>query len=389
VSDSTTIASVTAVLFCFRQQDVVADAVRALFSQTLQPAEIILSDDASPDDSFDVLQKVAAEYCGPANLVLRRSERNAGWFAHINACLRLASHDHIIVFAGDDVSKPDRIQFFANTIAKKPQARLIWSMMERMTPDGQPTGQIMGVSNFQPGRLRGGVGASQSWHKELLDFFGDLPTVQAAEDIILPFRAWLLGGLIHLPDPLVSWRDRDYRQLNCHQLDWTYEVRQSEFRINAAKVMADDLANYLRQYPQCEPNLATVRARLNRETRSAIAEYEVIRTLGRFARLCKLISRLGTIGFKRSKRLWQDQILGLPAYLESAYSRDIRRWSPRINALIVAALIANLLHAPLSVRLACAVLAMPLTMETTRMAMRLIAKLAWKPERKSQTYLSS
>jgi hypothetical protein len=115
----------------------------------------------------------------------------------------------------------------------------------------------------------------------------------------------------------------------------------------------------------------------------------VIRTLGRFARLCKLISRLGTIGFKRSKRLWQDQILGLPAYLESAYSRDIRRWSPRINALIVAALIANLLHAPLSVRLACAVLAMPLTMETTRMAMRLIAKLAWKPERKSQTYLSS
>ena len=63
------------------------------------------------------------------------------------------------------------------------------------------------------GRLRG-VGASQCWHRELFSVFGDLPPVPAAEDIVLPFRAWLLDGLRYLPDPLVRWRDRDYRQLN-------------------------------------------------------------------------------------------------------------------------------------------------------------------------------
>ncbi len=70
----------------------------------------------------------------------------------------------------------------------------------------------MGTSTFTPGRLRGGVGASQCWHKELITAFGELPPVQAAEDIILPFRASLLGGLRHIPEPLVLWRDRDYRE---------------------------------------------------------------------------------------------------------------------------------------------------------------------------------
>jgi GT2 family glycosyltransferase len=50
-------APVTAVLFCFRQKDVVEAGVRSIFAQTIQPDEIILSDDASPARSFSGLHE--------------------------------------------------------------------------------------------------------------------------------------------------------------------------------------------------------------------------------------------------------------------------------------------------------------------------------------------
>ncbi len=99
MSGTAATAPVTAVLFCFRQEDVVEAAVRSIFEQTVQPAEIILSDDASPDGSYDVLCRMAELYEGPAKLIVRKTEGSSGWFAHINSCMALASHEQIIVFA--------------------------------------------------------------------------------------------------------------------------------------------------------------------------------------------------------------------------------------------------------------------------------------------------
>jgi glycosyltransferase involved in cell wall biosynthesis len=372
-------APVTAVLFCFRQEDVVEAAVRSIFSQTVQPAEIILSDDASPDGSFAVLERLAAEYSGPAKLILRRTEGASGWFTHINACMTLASHEHVIVFAGDDISHPDRIARFAAEIEAHPEARLVWSRMERMTPEARSTGQTMGASSYTPGRLRGGVGASQSWHKELLTFFGDLPAAQAAEDIVLPFRAWLLGGLRHIPEPLVLWRDRDYRSLTREQLGWTYEVRASLFRINASEIIAADLAHYLRKHPERAGELEAVGKRLARETLSVKAEHGTLSKPTRLSRLISLTGNMKVIGFKRARRVWQDQILSLPAYLDSAYPRAVRRWLPRVAGLAAGVAFAVFSQAQLPVRIAVSLILIALVMEVVRMTLRAFAKILWKP----------
>jgi glycosyltransferase involved in cell wall biosynthesis len=372
-------APVTAVLFCFRQEHVVEAAVRSIFSQTVQPAEIILSDDASPDGSFAVLQKLAGEYQGTAKIILRKTQGTSGWFAHINACMALASHEHVIVFAGDDISLPDRIEWFAAEIEEHPEARLLWSRMERMTPDGKATGHAMGASAYTPGRLRGGVGASQCWHKELLTFFGDLPPVQAAEDIVLPFRAWLLGGLRHIPEPLVLWRDRDYRQLSRDQLDWTYEVRASLFRINAAEIIAADLDRFLQKHLARTQEFDAVAKRLARETLSVKAEHETLSKPSRPSRLVALVCNGKTIGFKRARRIWQDQILALPAYLDSAYPRAVRRWLPRFVGLAAGGAFAIFADMRLPVRVAVSLLLIPIAMEVARMTLRAFAKLRWKP----------
>ena len=372
-------APVTAVLFCFQQEKIVEAAVRSIFSQTLQPDEIILSDDASPDGSYEVLLRLAAEYQGPAKITVRKTEGESGWFAHINVCMALARNEHVIVFAGDDISHPERIAHFAKEICGHPDARLIWSLMERMTPDGNPTGQTMGARSYTPGRLRGGVGASQSWHKMLLTEFGELPPLQAAEDIILPFRAWLLGGLFHISEPLVLWRDRDYRQLTREQLDWTYEVRATQFRINASKVIQADLAAFLRRHPDRAGELELVGKKLAREIVSVKAEYEVVSASSRLTRFTALLPRLKAIGFKRSRRLWQDQILGLPAYLDSAYPRPIRRWLPRVCGIVTGAGMWLLFDMTDLLGYCAALITLLLGMEICRMALRAVAKARWNP----------
>jgi glycosyltransferase involved in cell wall biosynthesis len=372
-------APVTAVLFCYRQQDVVEAAVRSIFEQTVQPVEIILSDDASPDGSYEVLCRLADQYTGPAKLIVRKTEGSSGWFAHINTCMALASHDQVIIFAGDDISLPNRVERFAEEISKHPESRLIWSMMERMTPDGKATGKVMGTSSFTPGRLRGGVGASQCWHKELITAFGELPPVQAAEDIVLPFRASLLGGLRHIPEPLVLWRDRDYRELTREQLERTYEVRATQFRINASKVVEADLVSYLEKHPEQATELEGVKNRLAREIVSVTAEHDVISAPSRAGRFAALLPRLNALGFKRSRRLWQDQILGLPAYLDSAYPRAVRRWLPRLSGLTVGVLFYLLADLVFLSRITIAFLLVLVGMETTRMLLRWVAKFRWSP----------
>lgn len=379
MNGDSSIAPLTAVLFCYRQEQVVEAAVRSIFEQTVQPAEIILSDDASPDGSYEVLCRLADEYDGPARIVVRKTEGPAGWFAHINACMALAAHRHVLVFAGDDVSYPQRVQRFTEEIASHPESRLIWSMMERMTPDGKPTGQVMGVSSFAPGMLRGGVGASQCWHKDLITRFGELPHVEAAEDIILPFRASLLQGLRFIPEPLVLWRDRDYRELTGEQLERTYEIRATKFRINASKVIENDLHAFLEEHPERASGLDDVKARLAREMASATAESDVVCAPTRAGRFVILLKRARALGFRRFRRLWQDQVLGLPAYLDSAYPRSVRRWVPRLVGLGVAmsSLVWVWKGFPYSVPLA--ILLALFVMEFTRMSMRGLAKLLWKP----------
>jgi glycosyltransferase involved in cell wall biosynthesis len=370
------LAPLSAVLVAHQQEAVVEAAVRSIFSQTVQPAEIILSDDGSADRTHEILQRLAGEYHGPAVIRVRRTEGGGGLLPHLNACVALATQPWVLIFAGDDVSKPDRIARFAEEIERHPEARLVWSAMERMRADGTLTGRTMGITRYRAGELRG-VGASQCWHRDLFTLFGDLPAVQAAEDIILPFRAWLLGGLHYIPEPLVEWRDRDYRQLNREKLNETYEIRATVYRVNAARVLAADLATCEARHPERRAELAPLHGRLARTLDAATAEHEVVCARGRLGRAAAIAARLRRLGLKRARRLWQDQVLRLPAYLDSAWPRPLRRWLPRLAGLVAG--VACIAGFPTVVAVLPALVVAVLAMELCRMVMRLAVAVLWPP----------
>lgn len=369
----------TAVLFAYNQAAVVEAAVQSIFCQTVAPAEIILSDDGSIDETYAVLERMAAAYRGPSHLIVRRSTSNAGWFAHVNCCMAEATHDYVIVFAGDDVSKPHRIESFWRKIQSEPGVRLIWSAMERMHPDGSLSGQVMGIDKYGLKRLRG-VGASQCWHKDLFRMFGDLPPVQAAEDIVLPFRALLLNGLHYIPEPLVNWRDRDFREMDRAQLDHYYSLRASDFRKNAAAVMLTDLETRAKAGGLDAARVERLRGQLLRLQCSALAEYQLIREESSLKRLALFCQLLPSLGWKAGRRMFHNQILGLPSFLESAYPRALVKIGPPLFGVLVFAAIFVLAEGVDSLMwaLPVAMCVGLLAVEVTRLVLRWLVRIRWR-----------
>ncbi|MDP2230724.1 glycosyltransferase family 2 protein [Methylotenera sp.] len=82
-----TIAPVSVVIPCFCCADTISRAIESVVTQTQKPAEVILVDDASGDDTLSVLRKIEQQYSGWVKVIALRencgaaSARNAGWAA--------------------------------------------------------------------------------------------------------------------------------------------------------------------------------------------------------------------------------------------------------------------------------------------------------------------
>jgi glycosyltransferase involved in cell wall biosynthesis len=202
------------ILITYKQQQTVAAALQAALAQTYSPLEIIVSDDASPDNSLAVMQHIAAAYEGPHKLVLHRNERNLGIGANLSHAVSLSRGELVVVAAGDDISVPQRCERVAQTWeASGRQLDLIASNLIDLDEAGQ-THEVMVPSDLGQYRSPADwlarrphvIGAAQAWTRRLFDRFGPLPEGVVAEDLIMVFRAVCAGGAMRLDEPLVQYR---------------------------------------------------------------------------------------------------------------------------------------------------------------------------------------
>lgn len=211
---SETTPKVTFLVVSYNQARFVEDAVRAALSQDYPSLEVLLSDDCSTDGSFGIMERLASEYRGSHRVVLNRNPRNLGIGAHVNRVMELATGELIIASAGDDVSfttRASRIVSAWTAYGRKPDC--ICSMVIRMSPDGID----LGLNEFRTHNLwhdqayvarHGGctLGAANAWTRRLWDAFGPINSLVINEDIVIPFRASLMGGVCFVYEPLVRYR---------------------------------------------------------------------------------------------------------------------------------------------------------------------------------------
>ena len=90
-------------------------AVAAIQKQTYSNWELILCDDGSTDDTYEIAQRLAAS---DARLTLLRNVQNLGLNKTLNNCLAVATGEYIARMDGDDDCLPDRFEKQINVLEK-------------------------------------------------------------------------------------------------------------------------------------------------------------------------------------------------------------------------------------------------------------------------------
>ena len=87
--------------------DTLPQAVSAIRKQTYPNWELILCDDGSTDNTYEVAQALAAQ---DERIILLRNEKNLGLNQTLNNCLAVATGDFIARMDGDDDCLPERFE---------------------------------------------------------------------------------------------------------------------------------------------------------------------------------------------------------------------------------------------------------------------------------------
>ena len=83
------------------------EALDSLYNQTFKDFKIILCDDGSSDDTYNVAKDYVSRH---DNIILIRNECNMGLNYTLNHCLKYADTEYVARMDGDDISMPTRFE---------------------------------------------------------------------------------------------------------------------------------------------------------------------------------------------------------------------------------------------------------------------------------------
>jgi hypothetical protein len=288
---------VTYRLQCYRHEAFIHEAVHSVLAQTYRPLEILITDDASPDRTFEIAQQIAREYRGPHRVVLQRSERNREILEHCNEALHLTRGEFFIWLSGDDVAEPEQSERLV-AAWRQEGASGVWSNSRIIDQHGGDQGPLLPASHpytldlcdYADGRfLDFPYSGACGYPREILDRFGPVPAHLGTRGLEhhFGFRAALLGRKHYLPQVLMRRRRHPGRatageNLSDRQGDsMIAHERQIRVRLQVLVGCGDALADFdgTVRYPA---NMAIDRSlsrQIANETRRLL-EFEAFRARG-------------------------------------------------------------------------------------------------------------
>jgi len=123
------LAPVSVVIPCYRCSRTIDAAVASVCAQTLLPAEVILVDDCSGDQTLDRLQALAGWY-PPGWIKVVSLNCNGGAACARNAGWRAATSDYIAFLDADDTWSPYKLQLQMAVLKADPTVALIAHRMQ-------------------------------------------------------------------------------------------------------------------------------------------------------------------------------------------------------------------------------------------------------------------
>ncbi len=114
--------------------DTLSDAIDSILAQTYTNWQLIMCDDCSTDNTFDVAKSYQQKYS--EKIILIRNEVNSKLAFSLNHCLKYADGEFIARMDGDDTSTPERFNKQVEFLNNNPQYDLVGTAMQRFNSKG-------------------------------------------------------------------------------------------------------------------------------------------------------------------------------------------------------------------------------------------------------------
>ena len=111
-----------------------AEALDSLYAQTYQDFKIILCDDGSKDNTYEIAKEYADKH---DNIVLVKNEKNMGLNYTLNHCLEYADTEYCARMDGDDISLPTRFEKEIKLLDEHPEYAIVSCPMIYFDENGE------------------------------------------------------------------------------------------------------------------------------------------------------------------------------------------------------------------------------------------------------------
>lgn len=130
---------VTVVTPAYRVESRLPDTIESVLAQTMPSLEHLIVDDASPDGTWNVIQRYASQ---DSRVVAIRLEENAGPAHARNAAIRASRGRYVAFLDADDLWLPHKLERQL-AFMRHHDAPLSFSWYERVDDEGQRSGRVV------------------------------------------------------------------------------------------------------------------------------------------------------------------------------------------------------------------------------------------------------
>jgi glycosyltransferase involved in cell wall biosynthesis len=122
--------TVTVVVPCYKYGKHVTDCVQSLLANTLVNLDILVIDDASPDDSWSVVQRLPEL---DPRIRVRRNESNQGLIRTANSGVMSAPGEYVVLLSADDALTPGWLDRGVAALERNPKAVMAYGPTRRFS----------------------------------------------------------------------------------------------------------------------------------------------------------------------------------------------------------------------------------------------------------------
>lgn len=125
---------VSIIMPCYNQGKYVREAIESVLHQTYKNIEIVCVNDASLDNSNDIIQNILSEL-NPDNFIYINHKENKGIITTRNEAIEIATGEYILPLDADDTIEPTYVEKAVNILDENPDVGIVYCWVNNFWKD--------------------------------------------------------------------------------------------------------------------------------------------------------------------------------------------------------------------------------------------------------------